>query len=43
MTHDDAVYVQHILDAIGKIETYCAGSDEAYFLSTPMLQDAVIR
>jgi len=43
MARDDTVYAQHILDAIGSIETYCAGADKAAFLATPMLQDAVIR
>ena len=43
MAHDDLVYIQHILDAIARIETYCAGSDKSTFLATPMLQDAVIR
>jgi uncharacterized protein with HEPN domain len=38
----DAVYLQHIRDAIARIETYTAvGRDE--FLATPHWQDATIR
>ena len=43
MAHDDLVYIQHIFDAINRIELYCAEMDQSIFLSTPMLQDAVIR
>ena len=39
---DDRVYLQHILDAIAKIETYTADGREAFSRST-MIQDAVIR
>ena len=39
---DDRVYLQHILDAIAKIETYTAGGREA-FAHTTLIQDAVIR
>jgi len=39
---DDSVYLRHILDAIGKIESYVAvGRDE--FMSASHWQDAVIR
>jgi len=39
---DDSVYLQHILDAIVKIESYVAvGRDE--FMSASHWQDAVIR
>jgi uncharacterized protein with HEPN domain len=38
-----ADYLDHILDAIERISTYCADIDEVSFLSNKMLQDAVIR
>ena len=43
MRRDDAVYLQHILDAIGKIEDYVAGMDRDAFQANTMAQDAVIR
>lgn len=36
-------YLDHILDAIARIDNYTAESDEAAFLQSPMAQDAVIR
>ena len=39
---DDAVYLRHILDAIGKIESYVAVGRDV-FMSTSHWQDAVIR
>ena len=39
---DDRVYLQHILDAIVKIETYTAGGRDV-FGHTSMIQDAVMR
>jgi len=39
---DDSVYLQHILDAIAKIEIYTANGREIFDRS-PMAQDAVIR
>lgn len=36
-------YLDHILEAIRKISTYCADVDEVEFLINTMLQDAVIR
>lgn len=36
-------YLEHILDAIGRIQSYCEGIDEATFLSSSLIQDAVIR
>ena len=39
---DDLVLLQHIRDSILKIEEYVAGG-EAEFLSTSLIQDAVIR
>lgn len=39
---DAAVFLQHIRDAIGRIETYTVGGRRA-FLADTMVQDAVIR
>ena len=39
---DNRVYFLQILDFIGKIESYTLGG-QAEFMSTPMIQDAVIR
>jgi uncharacterized protein with HEPN domain len=38
-----ADYLDHMLEAIERISTYCADTDEVSFLSNKMLQDAVIR
>jgi len=38
----DEVYLRHILDAIGKIETYTSPGRDAFF-ANPMAQDAVLR
>ena len=38
----DEVYLRHILDAIGKIESYVSPGREAFF-ANPMAQDAVLR
>ena len=43
MLRDDTVYLQHILDAIARIETYLDDVDEDRFNATPLLQDGVIR
>ena len=43
MARDDTVYLQHILDAIVRIETYLDDVDEDWFNATPLLQDGVIR
>lgn len=40
---DDAIYLQHIRDAIAKISSYLDGVTESQFLRTPLLQDGVIR
>ena len=42
MTKDPAVYLLHILDAIGRIERYVADGEEA-FLADEKSQDAVAR
>ena len=36
-------YLEHILEAIGRIHSYCKNLDETAFLSNPLVQDAVIR
>jgi uncharacterized protein with HEPN domain len=40
---DDHLFLQHILDAIERIETYLEGVERERFDTFPMLQDAVIR
>jgi uncharacterized protein with HEPN domain len=40
---DDTIYLQHVLDAIAKIEEYLAGYDEDDFQKTSLVQDGVIR
>ena len=36
-------YLEHILEAINRINSYCAAIDEPAFLSNSLVQDAVIR
>lgn len=36
-------YLGHMVEAIDRIEQYTQGLDEAAFVSSPMVQDAVIR
>ena len=43
MKPDDTVYLQHVLDAIQKIETYLTGVDEPTFYAHSLIQDGVIR
>jgi uncharacterized protein with HEPN domain len=43
MKRDDSVYLQHILDAIAKVETYLQAVDESIFGRTTLIQDGVIR
>jgi uncharacterized protein with HEPN domain len=43
MERDDSVYLQHILDAISRIEEYVQGVDEAAFYRQHLVQDGVIR
>jgi len=40
---DDSVYLDHIRDSIDRVASYIGGVSEAEFLSTPLVQDAVIR
>ncbi len=39
----DELYLQHILDAIAKIESYLEGVDEQSFRASSLVQDGVIR
>jgi len=43
MKRDESIYLQHILDAIAKVESYLQGVDETAFSRNTMAQDAVIR
>jgi uncharacterized protein with HEPN domain len=43
MKRDDTVYLQHVLDAITKIEGYLQDVAEERFFAESMIQDAVIR
>lgn len=36
-------YIDHILEAIGRIQNYCTALNETGFMSSPLIQDAVIR
>ena len=36
-------YLAHILDAISRIQEYCADLDEVSFLSNRLVQDGVVR
>lgn len=39
----DRVYLQHVLDAIARIELYLDGVDQESFLDGSLIQDGVIR
>ena len=43
MKRDERVYLQHILDAIARIDEYLTGIDETRFHQTNLVQDGVIR
>jgi uncharacterized protein with HEPN domain len=43
MKPDEAVYLQHILDAIARVEVYLQGVDEATFKQNTLIQDGAIR
>jgi uncharacterized protein with HEPN domain len=43
MNRDESIYLQHILDAIGRVEEYIQDIDEETFYQRYMVQDAVIR
>jgi len=36
-------YLDHVVEAIDRIQRYCAGMDEAVFEASEVVQDAVIR
>jgi uncharacterized protein with HEPN domain len=40
---DDSVYLDHIRDSISRVASYLDGIDEAKFMRTPLIQDAVMR
>ncbi len=43
MKRDESIYLQHILDAIAKIEAYLQGVDGEAFHRDTLIQDGVIR
>lgn len=43
MPRDDRVYLEHIRDAIDRLEGYVKGVGEAQFKKHPLIQDGVIR
>jgi uncharacterized protein with HEPN domain len=43
MPRDDRVYLEHIRDAIDRIEEYVKGVDEPQFTRQSLIQDGVIR
>jgi uncharacterized protein with HEPN domain len=43
MKRDETVYLQHVLDAIAKVEEYLEGVDEETFNQRTLIQDGVIR
>ncbi len=36
-------YLRHILEAVSRIDRYISGLNEAGFLNSPLIQDAVLR
>ncbi len=40
---DDRVYIDHIRDAIARIESYVLAHTEDTFMASPLVQDAVMR
>ena len=43
MKRDDSIYLQHILDAIAKVQIYLLAVDEVSFFTDSLVQDGVIR
>jgi uncharacterized protein with HEPN domain len=43
MKPDETVYLQHVLDAIAKVEVYIEDVDEVAFRQNTLIQDGVIR
>jgi uncharacterized protein with HEPN domain len=40
---DDRIYIDHILESIGRIRTYLSGKNQLAFANDHLTQDAVIR
>lgn len=38
----DRVYIAHMVDCIGRVQTYCGGG-ESSFMQSQLIQDAVVR
>ena len=43
MKRNDTAYLQHILDAIARVEEYTSGIDYKKFMKNYLVQDGVIR
>lgn len=43
MIKSDQVYIEHVLEAISKIENFVSGVSKVDFEKNAMIQDAVIR
>ena len=43
MKRDESIYLQHVLDAIARIEEYLRDIDEETFYQQYLVQDGVIR
>lgn len=43
MKRDESIYLQHILDAIGKIKQYLIDFNEDRFMKDSRTQDTVVR
>jgi len=43
MNKDPDFYIEHILEAIGKIKKFTQGLDKAEFLENELVKDAVVR
>jgi uncharacterized protein with HEPN domain len=43
MKKDPLIYIEHMQACVLKIREYTAGMDENHFLSSSLVQDAVIR
>jgi uncharacterized protein with HEPN domain len=43
MNKDDRVYIDHILQSIGRILKYISGKDQVSFNEDDLTQDAVVR
>lgn len=43
MKKDPAIFINHILECIERIQDYTAGVSQDKFLSSPQIQDAIMR